>query len=121
MQAEPVIVVAAGGQQYAVQRSAVRSLQRTHSDQLCVGLADLLGETTDDDEEFALLVAGIEREIAFRIHHAELRGHVPQFELPAWLARQAHPAVCGFILDDAELMPLVDLVQLARQIGYDAP
>lgn len=121
MQAEQVIVVAAGRQRYAVQRHAVRRLQRGAASRSLPGLADLLGDTTAPDEQFGLVIADQEREITLRVRHADLRGQLPQFELPAWIARLAHPAVCGCILDETELMPLVDLVQLARQIGHDAP
>jgi hypothetical protein len=119
MQAEQMIVVAAGGQRYAIPRHTVRGLQRAASRDL-PGLADLLGGATAADEQCALLVDA-EHAIAFRVQHADLRHDLPQIELPQWVARLAHPAVRGCILDDTELMPLVDLVQLARQIGHDAP
>ncbi|HEX6292663.1 MAG TPA: hypothetical protein VFZ66_25995 [Herpetosiphonaceae bacterium] len=121
MHDEQLIIVAAGGQQYAVPRRTVRELQRAGAEQPLIGLADLLGATTAADEQYALVVAGTERDVAFRVRRADLREALPRFQLPAWLAGQAHPAVCGLILDDTELMPLVDLVQLALQIGYDAP
>jgi hypothetical protein len=119
MQAEQIIVVVAGGRRYAVPRHTVRGLQRVAGARKLPGLADLLGGATADEEQFALIV-DTEREIAFRVRHADLRRDLPQLELPDWIARLAHPAVCGCILDEAELMPLVDLVQLARQIGHDA-
>jgi hypothetical protein len=119
-QDESFLIVAAGGQQYAVPRSAVHSLQRVDEHQGLVGLADLLGDTTTADEQFALTIAGVDRHVAVRVRHADLREHVPQFQFPGWLARHVHPAVCGCILNDTELMPLVDLVQLAHQIGHDA-
>ncbi len=120
MEDEQLIVVTAGSQQYAVQRCAVRELQRADNEHVLVGLADLLGDMTTTDEQYALVIAGVERPISLRVRHADLRGRLPQFQVPDWLARRVHPAVCGFILDDTELMPLVDLVQLARQIGHDA-
>jgi hypothetical protein len=121
MQDDQLIVVAAGGQRYAVAQQAVRGLQRVEAGDTVVGLADLLGDTTAEDEQFALVISAAEQTVGLRVRHADLRGNLPRFPLPAWLAAQAHPAVCGCILDDTELMPLVDLVQLARQIGHDAP
>ena len=115
------MVVAAGGQRYAVAQQAVHGLQRLEVGAAVVGLADLLGNTTAADEQLALVISVSEQTVALRVRHADLRGNLPRFPLPAWLAPQAHPAVRGFILDDTELMPLVDLVQLARQIGHDAP
>jgi hypothetical protein len=121
MQDEQLIMVAAGGQRYAVAQQAVRGLQRLGPTDAGVGLADLLGNVTATDEQFALVVNTSEQPVMFRVRHADLRPNLPRFMLPAWLAPQAHPAVREFILDDTELVPLVDLVQLAHQIGHDAP
>lgn len=120
---EPLLVVAVAGQRYAVAQHDVQSLQRIDSAQAAQKLSTLLGAAADDnDAPYALAVtttAGAPTTVLMRVHHADLRGYLPQLALPEWLARLAHPAIVGLALDGADLLPLVDLVQLAHQTGRE--
>lgn len=115
---ESLLIVATGDARYAVARSQVRALSRDESTECVCSLSTALGETATVDERYALVVAGVEREVAFHVRQADLRGPLPRLALPHWLARQAHPAVVGLALDNADLVPVIDLIQLALQTGY---
>jgi hypothetical protein len=115
---EPLLIVATGNARYAVARSQVRALSRDASTACACNLSAALGDTVAVDERYALVVAGVDREIAFYVGQADLRGALPRLALPPWLAHQAHPAVVGLALDNANLIPVIDLTQLALQTGY---
>lgn len=121
---EPLLIVVAGGRRYAVAQHAVQSLQRIVPGQTAVALTALLGMAGADDEPYVLAVAPpgappASAPMLVRIHHADLRSRLPRLALPPWLVPLAHPAVVSLALDGADLVPLVDLVQLAHQTGHE--
>ena len=114
-----LLIVTAGGQRYAVVQSSVRALNRVDEPSNMVALAELLGGTVAADEQYALIVANGTSATALRVQQADLHEPLPQIALPDWLAQQTHPAICGLILDGTDLLPLVDLMRLAPQTGYE--
>lgn len=120
---EPLLLVVSGNQRYAVAQHDVQALLRLAPDQQALTLGALLDVAADDDDEsYALAVTGPEAgatPLLMRIHHADLRSYLPQLALPGWLAQLAHPAIVGLVLEGADLVPLVDLVQLAHQTGHE--
>lgn len=121
---EPLLILVAGGRRYAVAQHAVQSLQRIAPGQTALPLATLLGQAADHDEPYVVSIAppaeaSGRAPLLVRIHHADLRSRLPQLALPPWLARLAHPAIVSLALDGADLVPLVDLVQLAHQTGHE--
>lgn len=120
---EPLLIVVAAGQRYAVPQHDVQALQRIEQPHAALTFAELLGVAADDDDApYALAVstAGADpATLLVRVHHADLRGSLPLLALPDWLAQLAHPAITGLALDGADLLPLVDLVQLAHQTGRE--
>ncbi len=115
-----ILLVVSGGQRYAVMRRQVLALTRAGTTPSAVSLAVSFGRTTSLDERYTLTVAGGVAETLIQCEQADLREALPQLALPAWLAQLAHPAVVGLVLDDTDLIPLVDLAQLALETGYTA-
>jgi hypothetical protein len=115
---ETLLIVTTGNARYAVARSQVGALNRDESANHSCSLSAALGDPNVVSERYGLVVAGVDREITFRVQQADLRGALPRLPLPPWLAPQAHPAVVGLALDNTELVPVIDLMQLALQTGY---
>ncbi len=115
---DSLLIVTTGAARYAVVRSQVRALSRGESTRRSCSLSAALGDAAVVGERYALVVAGLDSEIAFYVRQADLRGALPRLTLPLWLAQQAHPAVVGLVLDNADLVPVIDLAQLALQTGY---
>lgn len=116
-QAEALVIVISGDRRYALPRSQVRALSR-ESGARGPTLAELIGHTAASDERYTLAPVGAEPATVIHVQQADLCAQLPQLPLPAWVAVQAHPAVVGLVLDGAELLPLLDLVQLALATGY---
>lgn len=116
---EALVIVTAGNRRYAVAQRHVAGLQRVAETTALMSLAALLGEPTTALLPYALDVAGVDR--AILVQSADLRAQMARLPLPGWVAAQAHPAVVGLALDDTELVPIVDLVQLAQNTGNTAP
>lgn len=115
-----ILIVVSGARRYALLRSQVLALTRAGSAASAVSLAASLGDTPLPDERYTLAVAGMSSDTLIRCGQVELRSALPCLDLPPWLAQLTHPAVIGLVLDDADLVPLVDLVQLALETGYKA-
>jgi hypothetical protein len=118
---EPLLIVVAAGRRYAVAQQDVQALQRIDSAHAAVTFGALLGVAPDDDAApYALTVATAANDpMLVRVQRADLRSDLARLPLPAWIAALAHPAVAGLALDGADLLPLVDLVQLAHQTGRE--
>lgn len=119
-QDESLLMLVSGGRRYAVPRRLVGALTRYAVAEAALTLAEAFGETPLADERYAITVAGPAGTQVVHVQQADLIGSLPQLALPAWLAQQVHPAVIGLVLDDARLIPLVDLTQLALETGYGA-
>lgn len=113
------MIVTAGGWRYAVEQRHVRLLSRIDQHRQLPSLAVLLGALPSADEQYALSV--VETDCTMLVDRADLRGTLTRLPVPAWMAPSMHVAVTGFALDGTDLVPIVDLVQLARQTGYEAP
>jgi hypothetical protein len=112
-----LVLVVSGGRRYAVARSQVGALRRDAGAN-GPALATLLGGEGQPAERYALASADAP-DLVLRVAQADLQAQLPRLDLPPWLARQAHPAIVGLVLDDAELLPLIDLGRLAATTGYE--
>lgn len=116
--ADTLLIITAGGRRYAVPQHHIRTLQRGVEHQSLTPMATLLDTPAGDDEAYVLVIADSSGTL-LGVHQADLYGTLPHVALPDWLTALVHPAVIGLALDDTELVPLVDLVRLARQIGHE--
>lgn len=121
MELDALLIVTSGERRYALPQQSVQSLQRRSPGQATPALGALLSGTATEDEPYALVLRPSERSAALLVgvRQADLRDHLPQLALPSWLARLAHPAITGLALDGADLIPLIDIVQLAHHTGYE--
>lgn len=115
MQDDALLIVVAGGQRYALPRRQVESLQRVAA--LGVpALVGLLGRSSDAPQPYLVTIAETSGAM-LTVEHADLRELLPHLPLPEWIARLANPAVSGLVIHDDDLLPLIDLLQLAHEIG----
>ena len=113
---ETLVIVVSGGRRYALARAQVRTLRRDGAAD-APSLAALIGAQGGPAERYTVSPVALP-DVLLRVAQADLREALPRLELPPWLASLAHPAVVGLVLDGAELLPLVDLGQLAVTTGY---
>lgn len=120
MALEAVMVVMSGSRRYAMRQEYVRSLGRAAAQAEHMPLAAMLGLPASSDESYVVVGGDEQYNLPLRVQHANLPGSLPDLPLPHWLVRQSHPAVCGLVCDGDELIPLIDLVQLALYTGRES-
>jgi hypothetical protein len=111
--ADELLIVTAGERRYAVPQRMVATLQRVAGDPSARSLAAMLGAAASSDDQ--LVVRDPLGRVALCVAAADLCGTLPQYALPAWIVPLAHPAVRGVALDRSELVPVLDLTQLALE------